>query len=53
MTSPLKVGITGFFIDIAVKRPLKPGTFLLAIECDGASYHSGERGKIKYLDPSF
>ena len=36
-----QVGVAGFFIDLAVRHPLKPGTFLLGIECDGASYHSG------------
>jgi len=36
-----QVGVAGFFIDLAVKHPTKPGAFLLGIECDGASYHSG------------
>lgn len=36
-----QVGVAGFFIDLAVKHPAKPGTFLLGIECDGVSYHSG------------
>jgi len=28
-----------------VKHPLKPGTFILGIECDGASYHSGRSAR--------
>jgi very-short-patch-repair endonuclease len=35
-----QVGSAGFFIDIAVKDPQKPGKYILAVECDGASYHS-------------
>lgn len=35
-----QVGSAGFFIDIAVKDPNKPGRYVLAVECDGASYHS-------------
>ena len=32
--------MAGFFIDIAVRHPKKPGSFILGIECDGATYHS-------------
>ncbi|WP_163559973.1 DUF3320 domain-containing protein [Halomonas sp. NO4] len=35
-----QVGSQGFFIDLAVRDPDAPGRFLLAVECDGASYHS-------------
>ena len=35
-----QVGSAGFFIDIAVKDPQKSGKYILAVECDGASYHS-------------
>ena len=35
-----QLGSAGFFIDIAVKDPNKPGKYVLAVECDGASYHS-------------
>lgn len=35
-----QVGSAGFFIDIAVIDPNKPGKYVLAVECDGASYHS-------------
>ena len=40
-----QVGVAGFFIDLAVKHPAKAGTFLLGIECDGASYHSGRSAR--------
>jgi very-short-patch-repair endonuclease len=33
-------GVSGYRIDLAAKHPLRPGRFVLAIECDGASYHS-------------
>jgi len=37
-----QVGVAGFFIDIAVRHPQQPGSFILGIECDGASYHSAK-----------
>ena len=33
-------GSSGYRIDMAARHPSKPGRFVLAIECDGASYHS-------------
>lgn len=33
-------GVAGFFIDIAIRHPKRPGTFVLGVECDGATYHS-------------
>jgi len=33
-------GVSGYWIDFAVKHPEHPGRMVLAIECDGASYHS-------------
>ena len=35
-----QLGVAGYRIDIAVKHPDAPGSYLAAIECDGASYHS-------------
>ena len=35
-----EVGMRGFFIDIGVVDPERPGRYLLGIECDGATYHS-------------
>ena len=40
-----QVGVAGFFIDLAVKHPTKTGSYLLGIECDGASYHSGRSAR--------
>ena len=40
-----QVGVAGFFIDLAVKHPTKVGSYLLGIECDGASYHSGRSAR--------
>lgn len=36
-----QLGVAGFRIDIAVKHPAHYSGYLAAIECDGASYHSG------------
>jgi len=35
-----QVGMAGFFIDLGVYHPKKTGTFILGVECDGATYHS-------------
>ena len=35
-----QVGSAGFRIDLAVVDPKAPGQYVLAIECDGAKYHS-------------
>jgi len=40
-----QVGVAGFFIDLAVRHPFKPGVFVLGVECDGASYHSGRSAR--------
>lgn len=37
-----QLGVTGYFLDIAVKDPGMPGRFLMGVECDGASYHSAK-----------
>jgi len=37
-----QVGVAGFFIDIAVRDPGNPGSYLMGIECDGATYHSAK-----------
>jgi very-short-patch-repair endonuclease/preprotein translocase subunit Sec61beta len=36
-----QVGCGAYRIDLGVVHPEKPGVYLLGIECDGASYHSG------------
>lgn len=40
-----QVGVAGFFIDLGVKHPAKAGAYLLGVECDGASYHSGRSAR--------
>lgn len=35
-----QVGSAGFRIDLGVKDPDAPGRYILAVECDGATYHS-------------
>lgn len=40
-----QVGVAGYFIDLCVRDPRDRGTFLLAVECDGASYHSGKTAR--------
>ncbi len=37
-----QLGVTGYFLDLAVKDPGMPGRFLMGVECDGASYHSAK-----------
>ena len=39
-----QVGVTGYFIDLAVKHPKRSG-YLLGIECDGATYHSSKSAR--------
>jgi len=36
-----QVGVANYFIDLAIRHPDKPDTYLLGVECDGATYHSG------------
>jgi hypothetical protein len=46
-----QVGSSGFKIDIGVRHPERPGTYILAVECDGATYHSAlwarERDRLR------
>lgn len=35
-----QVGSAGFRIDLGVLHPDRPGQYMLAVECDGATYHS-------------
>jgi hypothetical protein len=46
-----QVGSAGFRIDMGVRHPERPGTYLLAVECDGATYHSAlwarERDRLR------
>lgn len=36
-----QVGVSGYRIDIGVVDPRAPGRYLLGVECDGRTYHSG------------
>ena len=40
-----QVGSAEFFIDLAVRDPKNPGRYILAVECDGASYHSSKTAR--------
>jgi very-short-patch-repair endonuclease len=40
-----QVGTAGYFIDLAVRDPDMPGRYVLAIECDGAAYHSAKSAR--------
>jgi superfamily I DNA and/or RNA helicase/very-short-patch-repair endonuclease len=40
-----QVGVAGYFIDLAVKSTKNPNDFVLAIECDGATYHSSKSAR--------
>ncbi len=46
-----QVGSAGFRIDMGVRHPDSPGTYVLAVECDGATYHSAlwarERDRLR------
>lgn len=46
-----QVGSGGFRIDIGVRHPDRPGQYLVAVECDGAAYHSAlwarERDRLR------
>lgn len=39
------VGIAGFFVDIAIADPDKPGRYILGIECDGESYRDARSAR--------
>lgn len=40
-----QVGVGSYRIDFAVRHPTKPGRHVLAIETDGAAYHSGHTAR--------
>lgn len=46
-----QVGSAGFKIDLGVRHPDRPGRYILAVECDGATYHSAlwarERDRLR------
>ena len=40
-------GVGQFRIDLAVQHPTQPGRLILAVECDGASYHSAPTARMR------
>jgi hypothetical protein len=46
-----QVGAAGFRIDLGVRHPEQSGRYILAVECDGATYHSAlwarERDRLR------
>lgn len=46
-----QVGSAGFRIDMGIRHPDRPGTYILAVECDGATYHGAlwarERDRLR------
>ena len=40
-----QVGVAGFFVDLGIVDPTKPGRYLVGIECDGAAYHSSRSAR--------
>jgi very-short-patch-repair endonuclease len=40
-----QIGVSGYFIDLAVRHPNKSGEYVLGIECDGATYHSSRSAR--------
>jgi hypothetical protein len=46
-----QVGSAGFRVDLGVRHPDRPGRYILAVECDGATYHSAlwarERDRLR------
>ena len=41
----LQVGFDGFRIDLAIIDPQHPGSYILGVECDGATYHSARSAR--------
>jgi len=40
-----QVGVHKFRVDIGIRHPQNPGVYLAGVECDGATYHSGETAR--------
>ena len=40
-----QVGVASYRIDIGVVHPEKPGSYILGVECDGATYHSSKAAR--------
>ncbi|HHA2423627.1 DUF3320 domain-containing protein [Stenotrophomonas maltophilia] len=48
----MHVGVAGFFVDIAIADPERPGRYIIGIECDGDSYRrsNGARDRDRLRD---
>jgi very-short-patch-repair endonuclease len=48
-----QVGCTGFRLDMGIVDPRAPGRYILGVECDGRTYHSGatarDRDRLRQL----
>ncbi|HKH45842.1 MAG TPA: AAA domain-containing protein, partial [Thermoanaerobaculia bacterium] len=40
-----RIGVAGYFLDLAVVDPERPGRYLLGIECDGPNYRSARSAR--------
>ena len=40
-----EVATSGFFVDIGIADPERPGRYVLGIECDGATYHGSQSAR--------
>ncbi|MFT3837935.1 MAG: DUF4011 domain-containing protein [Myxococcaceae bacterium] len=41
----LQVGVAGYFIDLGIRDPERPGVFALGVECDGDRYHRAKSAR--------
>lgn len=48
-----QVGVSKFRIDLGIKNPDLPGSYLAGVECDGATYHSSptarDRDRVRHI----
>ena len=40
-----QVGVAGYRIDVGIVHPDKPGSYIVGLECDGATYHSSKAAR--------
>lgn len=40
-----QVGVAGYRIDLGIRHPLRPGEYVIGVECDGAAYHSARSAR--------
>jgi hypothetical protein len=44
----IRVGVAGYFLDLAVCHPARQSHYTWGVECDGASYHSVASAREPY-----